>query len=165
MKCASCGREVSGSSCPYCHFPVYEILGDSMEEAEAQINALAKIHRSNYLDDMEIGVVLYRWKEADGNIVEDHSAPAYFAKGKDLKNGEVWYPETLARIPDVQKLTVRVMIKKGACLGHEDVEIRNLKEAALQRIGFRLEDALHVRLLLKNSYGRAESEPISVAIG
>lgn len=165
MKCASCGREVSGSSCPYCHFPVYEILGDNMEEAGAQIDALAKIHRSNYLDDMEIGVVLYKWKESDGNIVEDQSAPVYFAKGKDLKNGEVWYSETLARIPDVQTLTVRVVIKKGACQGHEDVEIRNLREAAFQRIGFRLEEALHVRLLLKNSYGLTESEPIAIAVG
>ena len=138
MKCASCGREVSGSSCPYCHFPVYEILGDNMEEAGAQIDALAKIHRSNYLDDMEIGVVLYKWKESAGNIVEDQSAPVYFAK---------------------------VVIKKGACQGHEDVEIRNLREAAFQRIGFRLEEALHVRLLLKNSYGLTESEPIAIAVG
>lgn len=165
MNCASCGREVSGSTCPYCHFPVYEILGDDTAEAGAQINALAKIHRSQYLNDMEIGIILYRWKEAGGKIVEDHSAPVYFATGKELENGEVWYPEALARIPDVQTLPVSVVIKKGACQDQKDIMIRNLKEASLQRIGFRLEEALHVRVLLKNSYGLAESEPLSVAIG
>lgn len=165
MNCVSCGKEVSGSSCPYCHFPVYEIVGDDTAEAGAQINALADVHRSNYLNGMEIGIIIYRWKEVDGRIVDDHSAPVYFAKGEDLKNGEVWYPELIARIPNEQTLTVRVVIWKNARQDYKDANIRNLREADFQRIGFRLEGALHVRLLLKNSYGRAESEPISVAIG
>lgn len=165
MNCIVCGREVSSSKCAHCQFPVYEIVGDNVEESAAQINAYAKIHRENYLNDLLIGIVTYKWKEENGKFVEESHIPLYFAKGCDLKKGEVWCSENFARIPDLAVLTVTLAIKKGDLLSQVDVQISNLMEQELQKIGIRLDDMLQVRILLKNDSGLSESQPISVAIG
>ena len=165
MKCIACGNEAGGSSCPCCRFPVYEIVGDSVDESKAQIEAFAKIHRDNYLNDVSLGIVAYEWKDDNGKIVEKSHTRVFFADGRALKTDEVWLQEDFARLPDADKLTVKVVIKKGTAVAEQDVQIQNLTEREFQKIGFRLEEELHVRMLLKNDSSRTESAPISVAIG
>ena len=165
MKCIACGNEVSGSSCLYCQFPVYEIVGDNVDESVAQINALAKTHRENYLNNLQLGVLTYKWKAENGKIVEDSQIPEYFADGQILKNGEVWFSGKFARIPNEDTLKVKMAIKTNTRIRTLSVDIPNLMEPELQEIGFRLEDMLHVRMLLKNDSHCSESEPLSVAIG
>lgn len=165
MKCVACGKEVSGSNCTHCNFPVYEIVGDNVDESVAQIDEFAKLHRENYLNDVQVGVVAHKWQDIGGKIVEEYCAPMYFASGSDLKNGEVWSTESFARIPDIDVLTVKIAVKKGDLVVQADVQIPNLKEPELQKIGVRLEDKLQVRMLLKNDSGHLESQLISIAIG
>lgn len=168
MKCLACGKEASGSVCKHCQFPVIEIVGNSaaeVDESIANIQAHAQRHREEYLEDLRIGVMTYKWKEAYGRLVEDFHVPVYFAKGSDLRNGEVWYPEQFAAIPNAQTMTVKMVIMKGASESETDVQLPNPAGQGLQKVGFRLDDQLQVRMLLKNESGQSESQPISVAIG
>ena len=59
-------------------------------------------------------------------------------------------------------LPVTLAFKKGSTEWQVPTQIPNLKQAELQQVGFRLEDELQVRLLLKNDSAQTESEPVSV---
>ncbi len=93
---------------------------------------------------------------------EASHAPVYFAAGSILASGEFWYPQKLARIPDQEFLPVTLAFKKGSTEWQVPTQVPNLKQAELQQVGFRLEDELQVRLLLKNDSAQTESEPVSV---
>lgn len=163
MKCVACGKDHwEGDECPRCHFPVYEILGDDLDQSVAQIQAFAKEFQKEYLNDLQLGVVTYQWKDQNGLVKEASHAPVYFAAGSILASGEFWYPQKLARIPDQEYLPVTLAFKKGSTEWQVPTQVPNLKQAELQQVGFRLEDELQVRLLLKNDSAQTESEPVSV---
>lgn len=168
MKCLACGKENTGSACKYCRLPVIEIVGNTPEEVDesvARIKAHAKHHCEEYLEDLRIGVMTYKWKESSGRLIEDFHVPVYFAKGSDLRNGEVWFPEQFAGIPNAKTMTVKMVIMKGSAETEVDVQLPNPAGQGLQTVGFRLEEQLQVRMLLKNESDRSESQPISIAVG
>lgn len=100
MKCVACGKDHwEGDECPRCHFPVYEILGDDLDQSVAQIQAFAKEFQKEYLNDLQLGVVIYQWKDQNGLVKEASHAPVYFAAGSILASGEFWYPQKLAPHP------------------------------------------------------------------
>ena len=106
--------------------------------------------------------MIYQWKDQNGLVKEASHAPVYFAAGSILASGEFWYPQKLARIPDQEFLPVTLAFKKGNTEWQVPIQVPNLKQAELQQVGFRLEDELQVRLLLKNDSAQTESEPVSV---
>ena len=163
MRCVACGNDHwEGAECPRCHFPVYEMLGEDLDQSLAQIRAFAEEYRKEYLNDLQLGVVTYQWQDVDGIIREKSHTPIYFAAGSILSSGEFWYQQKLARIPDQDTIPVTLALKKGKQEWQIPVQVPNLKQAELQQVGFRLEDELHVRILLKNDSARTESEPVSV---
>ena len=165
MKCIACDRDFTGSSCPHCGFPVYELVGDDLDASTAQILELAKNHRKEYLKDIEVGVVAYSWKDENGLIVEDQHFTRYFASGEALSQGEVWLPDPLARIPDETVIPIQVAIKKGGTERLVNVSLPNLLEAELQQVGVQLVDGLKIKLLLRNPINKKESDEISLTAG
>ena len=87
MKCVACGKDHwEGDECPRCHFPVYEILGDDLDQSVAQIQAFAKEFQKEYLNDLQLGVVTYQWKDQNGLVKEASHAPVY------LRREVFWHP-------------------------------------------------------------------------
>ena len=160
MSCVCCGRQFTESGeCPFCKFPVYEIVGDDASRSEKQISGFADLHRAEYLKDLEIGVIVYDWKDQDGVVVEDH----HF--GDSLMADVQYLPDKLARIPDLKTVPVQIVIKKGNVEKVFKVELPNLMEAELQQIGVSLEPLLNITILLKNDSNQSSSKPVSIAIG
>ena len=162
MKCMVCGETIEGEICPFCGFPVYEIVGDNLEESVAQIRKLASEYRSGYLHDIKAGIVIHEWKEKNGEIAEKKRTEVMFADGSELEKGEVWLSQELARIPDEKSIQAEVVISKGGKKQVHKVEISNLLEKELQMIGFQLKEPLHLCLMLKNKSNSSISKPISL---
>lgn len=163
MKCLVCSKIFEGNKCPRCEFPNIQIPGGP-EEYEAGLEALKPMieqRRRAFLEGIDVGIVIYHWKDQDGAIVEDREETVSFGRGDELRQREVWLDRKFARIPDEPSLPLRVAISVGGKKREEALDIPNLLEAELQEIGIAMDEEFNICLMLRNESGTpTKSRPI-----
>lgn len=165
MPCPCCGNEFIDGICPNCRFIEYEVLGESFDETVKQIDALAEVHRKEYLRSLQLGFVTYQGRDENGIVTQSAQKPVYFADGEALSEKEVWYPGFFSRIPDAKELRVELAVRSANAEKTIEVSVPNLTEKRLQQVGLKLCENLNVQILLKNEEKSSASEPVCVAIG
>lgn len=162
MRCMVCGKEYEGAGCPRCHFPNVQVPGDP-EAAMKTLRPAIEKYRETVLDGIEIGVLIYDWKDKDGVLQVAREERRSFGTGKELCGKDVWLPQQFARIPERRTLPVKVYVRVGNQERLETVEIPNLMEAQLQQIGVSLDRDFMFCLMLRNDTGvPTRSKKISI---
>ncbi|MCD8340578.1 MAG: hypothetical protein LUC87_00280 [Clostridiales bacterium] len=156
--CIVCGGSYVDTECPYCHFPEVSVIGDD----NAPLMDYANQYRKEYLKDMKLGVLCFRWKASGEQLVLDETACQLFASGAELEQGEVWCVQEFARNPEGDALSLTLVTEKGGVRKEISVSVPNLKEPGLQQVGLRLQEQLRVSVLLRNGQKQTMSAPISL---
>ncbi len=164
MKCLVCGLEHTAAECPRCHFPDIQIMGDPEQERQ-RLEPVLRDYKINLLRGVKLSLPVYRWKDCNGQLVQERMEFAPLAGGEALLAGEVWYPEKFARIPDRQALPVCLRIQTGEACRDVQLELPNLLQPELQQLGAVLEEGLCLRLLLRNdTQGPVYSQPVPLFV-
>lgn len=164
MKCHVCNKEFDGNECPRCKFPKVLIVGD-YATGIAKIQPEIDAYKESFNKGIEIGIVIYHWKDEDGTVVLDREEKLSFGRGDELLGKTVWLKQKFARIPDEKKLQLRVYVKTPDDEREETVSINNLFEAELQELGICTDADYNFSLLLRNETGTpvsSEAKPIIV---
>ena len=150
MKCVVCGKEHSApSECPVCRFPVIRFPGDPVEGMKAMKPQIDS-YRAKFLETVDVSIVVYKWKDENGYIVEDSHSNLSFGSGTDLYGNQRWIPQKFARIPEEKSLTVEVLVKYGDTHLTQKHSIPNLMESELQECGASLDEDMNICFMLRN---------------
>ncbi|MBR4308141.1 MAG: hypothetical protein IKT58_00955 [Oscillospiraceae bacterium] len=152
MKCLVCHKEYSGVECPRCGFPEIVFL-ENYEEGIKKIEPEIRAHRKRFLENVSLGVVVYRWKDEAGVVVVDREERIPFGNAAELCGQETWLERKFARIPEEQEIGVLCSILCKEKESQVSVTIPNLMEAELQQVGIRLTEDCKFQLLLRNDAG------------
>lgn len=162
MKCYVCNNEFEGNVCPRDNFPKVLFPGDyetGMKKLKPDIDA----YRDKFFGAIELGIAIYNWKDGDGAVVLDTESRLPFGTAASLFDSTRWMETQFARIPNEEKLTVNMYIKTDSEERVKKIDIPNLFEPELQRIGIRMENNFSFKLLLGNDTGTpTESEYYSI---
>ena len=110
-------------------------------------------YRNDLLQNIELALVIYLWKEDNGSVALDRETQIRFGPYPTLIGTVNWLPQLFARIPDVPNLELKVSAATGQGTRIVTVSIPNLPEPSLQQIGIEADNAFRFRLLLKNDVG------------
>ena len=157
MKCIVCGKEYEKDSCPVCNFPKIEFPGDPEKGLQAMKPAI-DAYRDDFLGQVSIGVIVYQWKDDNGEIVMDRSERLQIGTGRELLENTQWLAEKFARLPEEAQLQVNLSVRVNGKEEARNVRIPNLMEPELQELGAAVDNALNIQLLLRNSSGSTQSE-------
>ena len=149
MKCLVCGKEYEAAECPRCHFPDIQIVGDREKALESMMPTIQK-YRMNFMRSLKISLVIYRWKDENGQVVLARKEQKPFGTVEELMQGETWLDEKFARLPDQKEIVVTVCIAMGGEEESISVSIPNLQKSELQQLGASIDSACNLRLLLRN---------------
>ena len=153
MKCLVCGKEFAGGECPRCKFPDLQFPGDR-DEAIRSMKPVIDSFRAEFLKKVRVAVVIYRWKDRNGNVVPDREELLPIGTGAELSEGVRWLEQKFARIPEQQKLSLRLRVTAGEETENLTVTVPNPQIAELQQLGAELDPDLRICLLLRG--GNAE---------
>ena len=112
-------------------------------QSVAQIQAFAKEFQKEYLNDLQLGVVTYQWKDQNGLVKEASSMRRFI-----LRREVFWHPVSSGIRKSWPASRIRSSfrlhwpLKKGSTEWQVPTQVPNLKQAELQQVGFRLEDEL-----------------------
>lgn len=165
MQCTACFYTLpeGASQCPRCNCPHYPI-GNSPEDI-AFAKRLAEKHRSSILQELDYGVVVYRWKDVDGNIFLDSKFRLSFGTGDRLLNHQTWLVDKFARVPEEKELLLELSIYKSRSPHYSmPVSIPVPQEPQLLQLGIEIHDNLTVSLFLKNQDSITQSAPVDFMI-
>ena len=151
MKCLVCKKEFTGDSCPRCGFPVIESTNtdDLLEQLKDQIQD----YRQQFEREIKLELIIYRWKESNGTVVQDRKDRIPFGSYPELCGKETWLSQEFARIPDADKLRLQYCVSARSEEKEHTLQIQNLQEPALQRVGIEVDNNYRMRLKLKNDLG------------
>lgn len=158
MKCYVCGKQYEGSECARCGFPAVEVPNASWEQGRDALSATIVPYRTNFLNEIEISLVAYRYRDENGVYVLDREEPVSLGTGTTLYGKENWLDQEFARLED-PSFCARLRLKIRGKTREEQVELSNLKAAELQKIGIALDNDFNIRLML----GNASEKPTSSA--
>ena len=152
MKCLVCNKEFEGSACPRCVYPVVEAtdVDALLDSLRPQIEA----YRKEFELGIRIELVIFRWKEAEGNVVLDRKETMSFGRYPELVGRATWLPQQFARIPDAQTLELQLQITSADTTRTVSVPVQNLLDPALQNVGIEVSGDYRYRLMLKNDTGK-----------
>ena len=162
MRCLACFKEVPEGVevCPRCGLFQYQVIGDT-KEALAALEMMAGRHRHMFLQNFDLGVTIYTWKDQNGTVVLDQKKRLSFGTAEGLQGKTVWLKEKFARIPDVKEMTVELSVmKKGEAERRIPVRVSVPQEKQLQQLGIEMHDDLTVSLVLKNETAQNRSETV-----
>lgn len=160
MRCMACYKEFPEGAevCPRCNFTVYDTIGD---DAMPALKTLAAKHREQFLKKIDLGVMIYTWKDQNGTIVLDQKKRLSFGSIDTLAGKTVWLSQKFARIPDTGSMTVDLSIEKqGTPARILPVAISLPQEQQLQQLGVAISDELMLTLMLKNDTTTKVSRPV-----
>ena len=151
MKCLVCKKQFEGDSCPRCGFPVIESTNtnDLMEQLKDQIED----YRQRFEKEIQLELIIYRWKEENGAVVQDRKDRLPFGSFPELCGKETWLSQEFARIPDADKIKLQYCVRTQNEEKEHTVQIKNLLEPALQKVGIEVDSNYRLRLKLKNDLG------------
>ena len=149
MKCLVWGEVYEAAECPRCRFPDIQIMGDQ-KTALASLMPTIQAYRKNFLGNVKVELVAYRWKAQDGQVVPDCEEHMLLGTAGDLQKGEIWLANKFARIADVETISVTVCITVAGTSRKVQVPVPNLHQPELQQLGACLDDDLNLQLLLRN---------------
>lgn len=166
MKCCVCMTEIPKNviECPCCGFEDerrMHIIGDVKKITE-QIEAEAVVFRKKFLQGIDIGILMYRWKDVDHTIVLDQKIRISFGTGDVLMGETTWLERKFARVPGADKITATLSVQRA---GHSEkqlqVEVEALEQAELQQVGVALSSDMTLKLLVKNDSATVQSGPVA----
>lgn len=152
MKCLVCNKEFSGSVCPRCGYPVVE--SPDVDALLVSLRPQIETYRREFEQGIRIELVIFRWKEADGNVVLDRKELMSFGRYPELVGRVTWLPQQFARIPDAQRLDLQLQVTSLEMTREFIVPVQNLLEPALQCVGIEVSGDYRYRLKLKNDTGK-----------
>ncbi len=162
MKCLVCGKEYEAAECPRCRFPNIQIVGDREQALKAMLPTIEQ-YRREFLNAIQISLVIYHWKDEKGQLVMDRQEKKLLGTANELRNGEKWLGDKFARIADQKQVTVTLSI---AMAGEEQLvqaSVPNLQKAELQQFGAKVDDACNLRLMLCNETEKPTiSQPVAL---
>ena len=158
MKCFICGKDYDAVECPRCHCPNIHVMGDR-DAALAQLRPIILASRENFLSNVEVSLLIYHWKDQDGQIVPDREEYLRLGTAAELLKEERWLSNQFARIPDVETISVTISVAVSNSTHRLQISVPNLQQPELQRLGARLDDDMNLRLLLCND----SQQPVSSA--
>lgn len=150
MKCYVCSKTYEGSECPRCRFPNVQVPNTTWEEARQALIVSINAFRTNFLQSIQAGLVIYHHKDEDGVYVLDREETVSLGSGTDLYEKELWLDREFARLEDAASVSVRLKITVGDSTREEQVSLPNLRAPELQQIGISLDDQFQFRLKLRN---------------
>lgn len=162
MRCMVCGTQHDCGECPSCRFPLVEIAGSDYEAGLRELQLMAEQYRNDLLEEIDLGVLTYRWKDEDGTLIEAERIPLFFATGTELLKEEQWCEQCFARIPDEEEISVSLVIRNRDIERTVTVPIPNLLQSELQKIGLKYSGDMHVSLLLGNDSDSSCSQPVAL---
>ena len=138
MKCVVCGKEHSLNACPVCAFPKIEVPNGGSVEKVLEMNKTAiQQHRNVFLDSMTVKLMVYHWEEESaGELVLACRENIPIGTGKQLYENTLWLDKKFARVPNSEKIKLRVLISAANTEDQEiEIELPNLNEPELQELG------------------------------
>ncbi len=162
MKCLVCGKEYEAAECPRCRFPNIQIVGDQEQALKAMMPTIEQ-YRRDFLNAVRIGLVIYRWKDQNGQLVMDRQEQKLLGTADELRRGEKWLEDKFARIADQKQISVTLSI---AMAGEEKLvqaSVPNLQKAELQQLGAKVDENCNLLLMLSNETEKPTiSQPIAL---
>lgn len=149
MKCLVCGKVYQAAECPRCRFPDIQIMGDR-ESALESLKPTIRSYRSNFLGNVTVELMMYHWKDHNGQIVLNYDEHILLGTAANLLNNEVWLANKFARIPDLKTITVTLRITAAGASRKVEVSVPNLLQPELQQLGASVDDNLNLCLRLRN---------------
>ena len=153
MKCLVCGKVYEDNDCPRCKFPNIQIPLDGMEEKRKALQPTIDAYRKKFLPKIEVGVVIYHWKDDNGTLAVEREERRSFGTGDALYGKMVWLDQKFARVPEEKTLPIRTYIRMNGEEREEMLQLPNLQEAQLQEIGISMDEAFDLSLHLRNGEG------------
>lgn len=150
MKCYVCGKQYEGNECPRCGFPAVEIPNTSWEQGRQALAATITPYRTQFLNEIEISLVMYQYRDENGVYVLDREEPISLGTGTALYGKEHWLDQEFARLED-PTFPARLNLCVRGKTREEQVELQNLKAAELQNIGIAMDEEFNIRLMLRNT--------------
>lgn len=164
MKCLVCAKEYEAVECPRCNFPDVQIPGDGQNVPE-HIKATVDAYRLSFLKSVELQLVIYRWKDANGTLVLDREDRIPLGSGSELMQGEQWLAEKFARIPTQEEIPVSIRITAGTDILEKTVCVPNLQSTKLQQLGACMDQDGNICLLLRNDLDTPTSSAVVPLFG
>ena len=162
MKCLVCGKEYEAAECPRCRFPNIQIVGDREQALKTMLPTIEQ-YRREFLNAIQISLVIYRWKDDKGKLVMDKQEKKLLGTANELQRGEKWLEEKFARIADQKQITVTLSITMAGEEQQIQVSVPNLQKAELQQLGAKVDDACNLCLMLSNETEKPTiSQPIAL---
>ena len=152
MKCLVCDKDFSGSACPRCGYPVVE--SPDVDALLVSLRPQIEAYRKEFEEGIRIELVIFRWKEADGNVVLDRKELMPFGRYPALVGRVTWLQQQFARIPDAPKLELQLQVTSSETTREFTVPVQNLLDPALQNVGIEARGDYAFRLMLKNDTGK-----------
>ena len=152
MKCLVCSKDFEGGICPRCGYPVVE--GTDVDALLESMRPQIEEYRRDFERGIRFGLVIFRWKEADGNVVLDRKELMPFGSFPELVGRVTWLQQQFARIPEAQTLELQLQVSSGDASRDLSVPIQNLLEPSLQSVGIEVTSDLRYRVKLKNDAGK-----------
>ena len=162
MKCLICEKNYQAAECPRCHFPDIQLVGDRDAALAAMMPTITQ-YRKNFLRSVEVSLVMYWWKDADGKVVLDRKEKRTIGTADQLMAKEVWMNEKFARIAGEAFITVSVEIALADETRTVEIRLPNLQTPRLQQLGAGINDNFGLYLLLGNGADEpTRSEPVAL---
>lgn len=162
MKCLVCGKEYEAAECPRCHFPDIQIVGDRQKALETMRPTIEKF-RTAFLREVKIFLVIYRWKDENGQVVLHREEKKLLGAADELMKEEVWLAEKFARIANQKTITATVSVVMGGEERTVPIAIPNLQKPELQQLGASVDSDCHLHLLLRNDTEKPTmSQPVAL---
>ena len=162
MKCIVCGKELTSpfQPCTGCGFVQPAVVGDAAG-AQAFIASKAEKYKQELLEQLDFGIMIFRWKDDKGTLVLDTKERLSFGSGKDLLNRTLWLDQQFARLPDMNTMQLQLSVRRlGLDLATVSVSIPVPQGCHLQQVGLELRDNFTLQLKLKNPQEQTTSEPV-----
>ena len=150
MKCYVCGKQYEGNECPRCTFPAVEIPNTTWEQGRQALAATIAPFRSKFLNEIEISLIIYKYRDENGVYVLDREEPISLGNGTTLYGKNYWLDQQFARLED-PSFAARLRLNIRGKIREEQVQMTNLKAAELQNIGISMDEAFNIRLMLRNT--------------
>ena len=166
MKCKVCGKEIieNKAKCPVCGFPVLQVpANEDTKEAQEKILKLAEEYKLRKLQDMKIGLVIYKQNNEKGKQNERLVIDlAEFPKMKVKES--IWNDTKFARTDRKEPMVLELQIQKGknppSIL---QTSVEGPSSTGFWNVGLLLLEDLKLEILLRDDKDEKHSAPVSLA--
>ena len=162
MKCFVCNQEYEGHECTKCRFPNVQMPGVNREKAMQDLAPAIQSYRTVFLQNVQLDVVTYHWKDDNGVVVLDREELIPLGSGTELYCQGKWLEQKFARMGELSQIPVKIRITRWGTVREEQVAIPNLTQPMLQQLGAEMDEDFQIRLKLSNGLEVSFSQPVAV---